>query len=504
MNRKWTVAVCINAVLGGLIAFCFFLAPAFILIRDLGDSGLKDGGIPALAYRLHRSVSKKYEAWARRRVISGRALGLDSQSVSGTEWPIYSSVFYLWATEALQDEWNRNHAVAAVAPAVEARGAIEAAAALISDPRQARWVREYWGDDYLKSENLFYRMLLINGLASYQKMTGDRKYQELLSSQAETLATELDRSPFGLLDDYPRQCYPVDVLPAISAIRHADGVLGTDHSTFAARALRGFQGRVLDPETGLPAYLVDSRTGEAMGPARGVGISSMLDWASELWPDVASQWYANYEKYFWREGRGMAGFREYRAGSHMQEWFMDVDAGPVISGYGTTASGFGIGASRVHGRLDHAYAMSAEAMVVAWPLPDGTLLGARMLSSASDAPYVGEMVLLFNFTRRPANAANIVKGGGLPPMSACLGIAFFAIAGILMTLGIVRKLMRWFSSKAHQAPPGDFQFLLWIVLLAAAVPAAILLVPIAGLLCLLAAQLFPLSTQSRRQTLQNP
>ena len=127
-----------------------------------------------------------------------------------------------------------------------------------------------------------------------------------------------------------------------------------------------------------------------------------------------------------------------------------------------------------------------------------------MLSSASDAPYVGEMVLLFNFTRHPANLANVVKGGGLPPMSACLGIAFFAIVGLLMALGIVRKLMRWFSRKAQQAPPGDFQFLLWIVLLAAAAPVAILFVPVAGLLCLLTAQLLPLSSQSPRQTLQNP
>src|SRR4030042_516987 len=162
--------------------------------------------------------------------------------------------------EALQEVHHMNPTLATSSPRSYAQRAISAAAALITDPNHATWVREHWGDNYLTKENLFYRMLLISGLTSYQKLLSDRKYEDLLRSQVESLASELAESPYGLLDDYPGQCYPVDVLPAIAAIRRADAVLGTNHSEFAARAIRGFEGTRLDDDTGLPAYLVDSKT----------------------------------------------------------------------------------------------------------------------------------------------------------------------------------------------------------------------------------------------------
>ena len=65
--------------------------------------------------------------------------------ISGTEWPLFGAVFYLWATESLQDEWEKGHSPYAVAPKVYARGAIEAAARLVMDPTQANWVKIHWG-----------------------------------------------------------------------------------------------------------------------------------------------------------------------------------------------------------------------------------------------------------------------------------------------------------------------------------------------------------------------
>ncbi len=42
---------------------------------------------------------------------------------------------------------------ASSAPKQYARGAIEAAAALVADPNHASWVRDHWGDTYLEKEN---------------------------------------------------------------------------------------------------------------------------------------------------------------------------------------------------------------------------------------------------------------------------------------------------------------------------------------------------------------
>src|SRR5207244_457063 len=104
-------------------------------------------------------------------------------------------------------------------------------------------------------------------------------------------------------------------------------------------------------------------------------------------PETAQQWYIRYEEHFWQEGRFFAGFREFPREASIPNWqLFDVDAGPVLAGYGTAASAFGIGAARVNGHFRHAYPLSAQALVASWPLPNGRLLGPSLLSNLSDAP----------------------------------------------------------------------------------------------------------------------
>jgi hypothetical protein len=290
-NMRKSLAICIyvNTVIAIALSLYFFIIPAGELGWNLRDPGLHGREVPRFAFRWHRALSPKYERWARDRVRSGKAQS-NTADIAGTEWPLFGSVFYLWATEALQEAAQENPGLCTTPPSQYACGAIEAATALVADPNQAGWVRQHWGDGYLDHENLFYRMLLISALTSYQKLLGDTKYEELLRRQAGSLADELDKSPYGLLDDYPGQCYPVDIVQTIAAIQRADAVLGTDHSQFVARAIRGFEGAMLDRHTGLPAYVVDSKTGRAESSARGVGLSFMLTWAPRLWTQTAEDW----------------------------------------------------------------------------------------------------------------------------------------------------------------------------------------------------------------------
>ncbi len=482
----------INVAVVILLAVYFFIVPAGILIHDLRDPGLGNGEIPRFTYRWHQILSQKYEPWARGRVASGKAEKLDFLDISGTEWPVFGSVFYLWATESLQEAWTKDHTLSDRKPTEYARGAIEAAAALISDPNHASWVKKHWGEDYLKRENLFYRMLLISGLTSYEKLLGDKRYHRLLSDQVETLSREIDQSPYGLLDDYPEESYPIDILPAIAAIRRADAVLGTDHSAFAARAVRGFEGKCLDKATGLPAYVTDSKTGQGSGPARGIGISYMLIWSPELWPETTRKWYKKFDKYFWQEGRLLAGFREFSKESAAENWqFSDVDAGPVLAGYGTAACAFGIGAARANGRFDQAYPLSAAAIVAAWPLPDGTLLGPRILSNLSDAPYVGESAMLFSLTRRPVMAGTVVKKGDTP-LVVFLGIFFYAGIGGLFILSTVVSIRRRFKRlPSVYYPLPHLQIFLWSILFISGVVIVLFFNLPVGFFPVLIAQLLP-------------
>lgn len=491
MNSNARLVVYGNGAISFTLIAYFFVIPFFVLIQALLDPNLASGEPPRIAFRLHRSLSRRYETWARERVESGRAAQLNTYDISGTEWPMFSSVFYLWTTESLQDAWEQDHSLAREAPTQYANGAIEAAAALIADPNNAAWVKQHWGDNYLHQENLFYRMLLISGLTSYQKLTGQRQYEGLLKDQVETLSAEIDRSPYGLLDDYPGECYPIDILPAIAAIQRADVVLGTDHSAFVQRALRGFEGSRLDPATGLPAYVADSKTGQGYGSARGVGISFMLIWAPELWPQTAKDWYALYERQFWRDSGLIVGFREYPEGYRYPIGLLDVDAGPVIADYGTAASAFGIGAARANGHFEQAYGLSAEALAVSWPLPDGTLLIPRMLSNLSDAPYVGETALLFSLSRRDIIGETQTGPRHLPFSVYLILFSYLAFTALFTRLTLYRLRLNAIRLEQIGFSPIKFEVSIWPILVGGGTLALMVSWTLVGFLALLVAQTLP-------------
>ena len=354
MNRTAAAMVRANAAIAAALALWFLLIPGLLVLRNLSDPALRNGGIPREAWRLHRYLAPRYERWARARIASGDAARVHYLDVPSTEWPLFGSVFFLWATENLQRAWEHNPLCASRAPADYARGAVEACKDLLLDPAHHTWVKTHWGSAYMHHEDVFFRSLLIAGLTSYERLTHAGTCLAVLRDQVDTLADELDRSPYGILHDYPGECYPIDVLAAVAWLRRADSVLGTDHSAFVARERRAFEGARLDKH-GLIPWFVDPQTGEQAEASRGIVNAHVLVFARELYTDLADAWYRVYEEQFWQERWWAAGFREYYRDRPNGEWTFDVDAGPILGGFSPSANAFGIAAARVNGRLDHAY-----------------------------------------------------------------------------------------------------------------------------------------------------
>lgn len=478
-----------NSVIFISLAIYFFFLPFVLMMLSLGDSGLKREEMPKVAFHLHQRLSPVYEKWACRRIQSGSARNLSLDEISSTEWPVFGSVFYLWATENLQEAWERDQNLCPVAPKVYAAGTIEAATALITDPGHASWVKEHWGEDYLHKENLFYRMLLIAGMTSYHKLLGGDKYIDFLRDQVETLSDELDKSRFGLLDDYPGQCYPTDVMAAIAAIKRADSVLGTNHSEFVARSIRGFENHLVD-STGLPPYRADSRSG-VIGISRGCSSQWMAIWAPELWPEKANEWYDDFEKHFWQKRWTAVGFREFPKDSHTRDWYIDVDSGPVICGYGAAACAFGIGAARANGRFDHAYPLSMEVLLTSWPLPNGTLFIPRFLSNATHAPYLGEAALLYALTRMPPGNVEITEPGELPAFTYIVLGMYLGGGLLIVTAVIISHRFRLKRMNKKNYPLVKAQLAVWGAFVIAGIVLAIGYRLEIGLLLILLAQLLP-------------
>jgi hypothetical protein len=493
------IGICryVNAAVLVLISLFFFLIPGATVVHELSHPNIHSAGIPQSAWKLHHTLSPKFEKWATERLDSKRAAELSTSNISGTEWPLFGAVFYLWATESLQDVWEKDHSASVVAPNVYAKGAIEAATGLVIDPTQANWVKIHWGKNYLKTENVFYRMLVISALTSHARLTGEKQYLPLLKDQADSLSAELDASQHGLLDDYPDECYPGDVLTAIAMIHKADKVLGTDHSTFVNRAIRGFQNEALDSR-GLVPYAANAPLGEPTDSSRGCGNSYVSLFSPEIWPEQAQKWYGLYSQYFWQETWTCAGFREFPNDLPHSDWYIDVDSGPVLKGFGCAACAFGVGAARVNGHFEHAYPLTAEMLVTSWPLPNGTRLFPKLLSNAADAPYLGESAILFNLTRLPAESVTIKTGGSIPRFVLIFLALQFGVGLILLTSPILS--FRWW--RKHQTSMilyrPEMQFGIWIGLLAGCLICFLGGKTLMAMLLLICAQLFPRYRRKRQ------
>ena len=467
-ERKAGLIVYGNAAIILILAGYFFLIPGFIVIRNISDPALKEGRIPAEAWRLHKYLTPRYAKYAKERIASKAAKDVDMYNVPATEWPLFGSVFYLWATENLQKAWeNGEREYSSESPAKYARETIEACKDLLLDPIHHTWVKKHWGDKYMHRENVFFRSLLIAGLTSYEKLTKSGKYIPLLKDQCDTLAADLDKSPYGVLYDYPGECYPIDVFAAVAWIKEADKVTGADHSAFFANELRAFSGNRLDRH-GLIPWLVDPKSGEMIRPnSRGIINSHVLTFAPDLYPEAARKWYKTFEENFWQKRWYGEGWREFYKDIPNSEWTFDIDSGPIIGGFSPAANAFGFAAAERNGRLDHAYILASQVLTAAWPLPDGRLLGCRALSD-SNAPYLGECGVLWQLTVTPPENARITKGGhwgGGTYIGLCIAFGTFllALAGVILK---IREFSRKTVCGAFQpAWDIDIQLRLWIALL---------------------------------------
>lgn len=507
------IIVFVNTVVLCVLAIYFFILPAGLILHDITDPAIRRGGIPRMAWRVHKAITPGYERWARQRIASGIAGRLNLYDVPSTEWPVFGSVFYLMATENLQTEWEKDPSRSPQAPKVYARKTIEAAKDVILDPGHHTWVKQHWGDDYMRRENVFFRSLIIAGLTSYDRLTGNTAYRDLIKDQCLTLAAALDQSPKGVLNDYPGECYPIDVLGSIAYIKRADALLGIDQSDFMARSIRAFQGRMLD-KRGLIPYCVDAETGAPIrmyktrtpgmmeGPSRGIGNSYILIFAPELWPDRAKEWYGLYEKHFWQDRWGASGWREFPADMPDITLGFDVDAGPIIAGFSPAANAYGVAAARANGRLDHAATLTVQVLSACWPLPDGSLLGPRLLSNPRHAPYLGEVNLLWLLSHPvPADAAAGATAAPVRwPAFVFMATGLCAVIGLLTLGAAVRK---WWvftrDMEQYDCAAPALQYAAWLILIAVAVVLMVIGKGPHGVIGLLLAQMLPRWRKAKKE-----
>ena len=415
-----------------ITAYSFFIYPAFYITKTVFSPTFANKNISMSWFR---KTSKRFDEWGTGFLKSQYAKNLYHGNVSATEWPMFGSVFYLLTAEEVQKDLKEKSDLKTEKILLSAS---ETAAKIVADPVTATWVRKKWGDSYLEKENLFYRMLVIMGLTSYEQITGNKTYRKFLKEQTVSLGKELLEAKYHVLDDYPDECYPNDILWAVAAIIRADKLLGTDHSILKSKLMSVLDSRSL-AEEGLPAYFIEDETAKALTPARGCGNSGILIFAPELDFKISKKWYNNHENIFWQSNFFAVGFRE--VARKYGNSYSDVDSGIVVAGFGSVASAFGIGAARVLGRFDHAIPLELEAVAVSWPTPFGYIMPSLLGYVAADSSCLGEVALMFVLTR-PVLVSEIVPFTGKVPWLVWTLIFFYGSLGTVLIWGRIRSITK--------------------------------------------------------------
>lgn len=208
------------------------------------------------------------------------------------------------------------------------------------------------------------------------------------------LERRIDASPTGFVETYPGEVYPVDNTAAFAALALHSRFVSHNESRALVRGLDAIRSNGIEPSTGLliQAVTVDDARPRDAARASGTALAAyFLSFADE---STSRALFRALEHRQYRTVLGFGGVMEFPSGTQRRP---DVDSGPVVLGFGVSASGFAIGASRAHGDRDMFTALYATAHLFGAPLDDD---GTR--TYATGGP-IGDAILFAMLTAKPAS-----------------------------------------------------------------------------------------------------
>lgn len=279
-----------------------------------------------------------------------------------------------------------------------------------------------WGD-----HNLYLTHLNL-AVGCYRAVSGDTQYDGLHHRLAVHLRSRTLRD-----GDWHAQSFafpvkwPADQAATLASLALYDRCFGTRLADEpVAGWLQYLATQATDTATGLP-YSCLMPLPHAQVP-RGCALSWSLLYMAQFAPAEAGRLYRRYREHYWQEWLGLGGFREWPHGS---DYGVSVDSGLIIRGFGMTASGFGLGATRLHGDA-RAYGLLRR-MTATVGLPYGGDVRAHRL-----APLLGEAILFHGMTARRWFAPSPPS----PPPAALPFPRLNAAAFLLLVAWLVLSLWR--------------------------------------------------------------
>jgi hypothetical protein len=362
-----------------------------------------------------------------------RSLDADAAAVSGAYFPEGELFYWEFTGLAWLDAAEADPALRGEADRVARRALAEIDRVLDNPPfrRMKSWHLR-GGVCWFAGQNLLRARLV--------EVLGADDQRARLHADSAILAHAFATSRTGVLEAHPGMSWPVDSLFGYRSLLIHDRLFGTryfrTYDKWKASMLAA-----LDPQTGLmPSFLhLDGRPRDV---PRGCALSWSLAVLPHLDPEFARSQWAAYREHFIRCAGGLCLVREYPVGVDRAA---DVDSGPVVGGFGMSATAFALAAARAQGDLEVAESLRRV----------GELVGVPMTSWWGKR-YLGGLVPMFDVFSAWTRAIPIPQGA--PPASAAPGWVL-GVALALAWAGLVSVLVRraWRRVRALRGEPARLE-----------------------------------------------
>lgn len=182
-------------------------------------------------------------------------------------------------------------------------------------------------------------------LSLYRQIDPVNEFAPLNDQITATLIRRYEASPSGLIATYPNEWYPVDNAPGLASIAITGRATGRDYSAFLKKSEDSFRQYYVDAKSGLIIQAVNAK-GLPSDQPRGSGSALGTFFLYHAFPDLGREIYAGIQRSL---ETGLFGFGAIREYPHGESGVWDIDSGPVIFGFGFSATGFTIGPARAFG-----------------------------------------------------------------------------------------------------------------------------------------------------------
>ncbi|MDF2695620.1 MAG: putative hydrolase [Labilithrix sp.] len=274
------------------------------------------------------------------------------------------------------------------------------------DPAVRSFDGKAWGSDALASlealpgsaedrGHVAYLGYAAVALSLHRVLVPSSRFVEREEAILHALARRIDASPTGLVETYPGEVYPVDNTAALAALTLHAHATKQPAPPALARGLEAVRRKGVDPTTGLLFQAVTATDANPRDLPRASGTALAAYFLAFADGTTSRSLFHALERSQFRTVLGFGGMMEYPPGRRAGRG--DVDSGPVFLGFGVSASGFAIGASRAHGDRETFTALYATAQLFGAPLDeDGTRtyatggpIGDAILFAMLTAPRIG-------------------------------------------------------------------------------------------------------------------